>query len=1042
MPRRLPPHRHWDWHNARQDLLAAAPAAELQVGAVTVRATVVPLFRSGAASGLEQAIRLQATTEATGQSLQVTVGAADATLDQISLIPNADGAIAHLFVPEVERPTTFQLTATSGDGANGSAAIEIGPQRKWSIYLVHHSHFDYGYTDPQAVVMDHQLQYLDAVLDLVAASDDWPDDAKFRWNVEVTYPLQKWLAARPPAVRTEFFARVKAGRIEINALPFSMHSEVYSIDELAWGLRFADQLRHDEDVNIVSAIQSDVPGHTIGLLNLLTAAGVRYLAVAHNYAGRSVPFLTGGQDLTRPFYWQAADGKRLLVWFTDTPHGVAYMDGNMVGLAEGEAVARDVLPDYLLALAEKPYPYGRHAFGWHDLPAGVPVTKQPYARDLLHFRIQNTIADNAPPSLAIAETVRAWNEQWAFPRLRLATNREFFEEAERRGGDEFDTHEGDWTDWWVDGVGADALPLGVNRRAQGAIRTGQTLHALADALGEPPAPAVAAEVDQAYEDLALFDEHTWGAANPWRDGLERMDSGNLQRARKAAFAHTASERADTLLDHGRRRLAEAFRPAPAALASIVVVNPSSWERTDLVRVLVPDEAAPAGQPVTIIDAGGGEPVPATLEPQGHADFRAKGRWLTFRAEAVPPLGYARYDIVANTPADSGGQSEPAPFTLETDEYRVTIDPEAGFIASIVDRESGRELVDAAAPFGFNEYIYDTYTSGAEFNHLSGRVQALDMSLVGDRSTADHASIIDRRSDAIAERITLRLVAEGVRWLETAITLPRGIKRVEIANRLHKIATRKKESVYLAFPFAVDDPDPEYEITGGVTSPAAPHIPGSARHMLAIRHWLALHDDQGAAAWATLEAPLIQIGNIAVPYAPFPLTVPEDRAKPATIYSWPLNNLWDTNFPVEQGGEMLFHYAVSSDTRLEARELGSRTAATLTTPLVGILAPARRPTPARDLPPRGSFCTISDPLVQVIHLAASRHGDRNGLVAHLHSLAPTATEVEIAFPLLGARRLRAGSFLERDWTEIPLTNGAGRLTISPGALVTVQVEVGW
>ena len=1038
MPHRLPPHRHWDWHNARRHLVMSAPAAELNVGPVTVRATAVPLFRRDAAGGLEQAVRLQVKSSVAGQRLGITIGRADSALDRVDLIPNPEGSIAHLFVPEVDQPTTFRLSG-SGAGATASTVVDVGPQRKWSIYLVHHSHFDYGYTDPQAVVMDHQLQYLDAVLDLVAASDDWPDDARFRWNVEVTYPLQKWLAARPPTVQEEFFARVKAGRIEINALPFSMHSEVYSIDELAWGLRFTDAMRDERGVDIVSAIQSDVPGHTIGLLNLLTAAGIKYLAVAHNYAGRSVPFLTGGQDLTRPFYWQAADGRRLLVWFTDTPHGVAYMDGNMVGLAEGEAIARDVLPEYLLALAEKPYPYGRHAFGWHDLPADIPVTKQPYARDLLHFRIQNTIADNAPPSLAIAETVRTWNEHWAFPRLRLATNREFFEEAERRGGDEFATFEGDWTDWWVDGVGADALPLGINRRAQGTIRTGQTLHALADALGQPPAPAVGAEVDQAYEDLALFDEHTWGAANPWRDSLERMDSGALQRARKAAFAQTAGERADTVLDHGRHRLAEAFRPAPDTLASIVVVNPSSWERTDLVRLLVPDEAVLAGQEITIIDAERGAPVPATIEPQGHADFRAKSQWLSFRAEAVPPLGYARYDIIAAAPASTDGQPSRDPFTLETDEYRVTVDPGQGFITSIVDRESRRELVDATAPFGFNEYIYDTYTSGTEFNHLSGRVQALDLSLVGDRSTADHASLIDRRSDAIAERLTLRLVAEGARWLETTITVPRGVKRVDIANRLHKIPTRKKESVYLAFPFALDDPDPEYEITGGVTSQAAPHIPGSARHMLAIRHWLALRDNQGAAAWATLEAPLIQIGNIAVPYAPFPLTIPEDRAKPSTIYSWPLNNLWDTNFPPEQGGEMLFHYAVASDSQLGARELGGRTAAALTTPLVGILAPARRPAPARELPPRGSFCTVSDPLVQVIHLAAPRDGD--GLVAHLHSLAPAETEAEIAFPLLRPRRLRAGSFLERDWTEIPVSNGTGRLTISPGALVTVQAELG-
>ncbi|MBA2518619.1 MAG: hypothetical protein H0V24_03050, partial [Chloroflexia bacterium] len=912
---------------------------------------------------MEQAIRLLASAEPAAQPLVVAVWAGNVVIDQVTLDPAA-ASIAHLFVPEVEDATTHQLIATDASGATSTATIEVRPQRKWSVYLIHHSHFDYGYTDPQAIVMEHQLQYLDAAIDLVAATDDWPDDAKFRWNVEVTYPLQQWLAARPPVMRDEFFAQVKAGRIEINALPFSMHSEVYSIDELAWGLRFADELRQRHDMEIVSAIQSDVPGHTIGLLNLLIDAGIRYFSVAHNYAGRSVPFLTGGQELTRPFYWRAADGKRLLVWFTDTPHGVSYMDGNMAGLAEGEAIARDLLPDYLLALAERPYPYGRHAFGWHDLPGGIPVTKRPYAGDILHFRVQDTIADNAPPSLTIAETVRDWNERWAFPRLRLATNREFFEAAERGGGDQFATFEGDWTDWWVDGVAADALPLGVNRRAQGTLRTAQTLHALADALGQPKAATVAPAVDQAYEALALFDEHTWGSSDPWKDGLERGASGALQRTRKAAFAHTASERTGMLLDFGCRRLAETFHTAPGALSSVIVVNPSSWPRTDLVRLLVPAARVLLGEPVIVVDATTGEAVPATWEPQPNPSFRAKGQWLTFRADAVPPVGYARYDIVAGAGQDMGSRPAPDPFTLETDLYRVEIDPKDGFIASILDRESGRELVNSDAPFGFNEYIYDTYTSGAEFNHLSGRIQALDLSLFGDRVTGGNASVVNRRSTATGERVTLRLVAEGSRWLETTISLPHGVKRIDIANRIQKIATRKKESVYVSFPFAVNDPDPEYEITGGVTSRGAPHIPGSAQHMLAVRHWVALRDERGAAAWATLEAPLVQFGNIVVPYAPFPTTIPEDRANPATIYSWPLNNIWDTNFPVEQGGEMIFHYAVASDPALGSRELGSQTAAALTAPLVGIVAPDRRPAPSRALPARGSFCTVSDPLVQV------------------------------------------------------------------------------
>ncbi|HKG25193.1 MAG TPA: hypothetical protein VKB09_06055, partial [Thermomicrobiales bacterium] len=644
MPRRLAPHVHWNSNDTRRELITSAPSVDLVVDDLAAGATAVPLFRHGD-GGLEQAIRLWIESPRLREGVVLTARSGERVLDRTTVTVPAGGVAFHVFVPEVDASTRFAVSVEMPGAECVSAEVEVGPQRKWSVYLVHHSHFDIGYTDPQAIVIEHQLRYLDAVLDLIAATDDWPEDARFRWNVEVTYPLRRWLAARPKSARDEFVRRVKEGRIEVHALPFSMHTEVYSIDELAWGLRFADELRETHGLEITTAIQSDVPGATIGLLNLLTAAGIRYFNVAHNYAGRSVPFRHGGQDLTRPFWWQGADGKRLLVWHTDTPHGVAYMDGVLVGFAHGEETARGLLPDYLNALANRPYPYGKHAFGWHDLPPDVPVTKRPYPHDVVHFRVQNGFADNAPPSLVIAETVRDWNAAWAYPHLRMATNRDFFTEAETRLGDRLDTFTGDWTDWWADGIGSGALPLGLNRRAQGTIRTAQSLHTLANSLTDDPAPAVEAEIDRVYEDLALFDEHTWGAANPWEQKLERMDSGDLQWGRKSAFAYLAAERADTLLNSGLHRFAGAFSTTSGALASLVVFNPSSWQRTDLVRLFLPAERVPPGRSIAIVDATSGQTVPHALEPQAHPNYRAKGQWLTFTARDVPAVGYARYDVI-------------------------------------------------------------------------------------------------------------------------------------------------------------------------------------------------------------------------------------------------------------------------------------------------------------------------------------------------------------------------------------------------------------
>ncbi|HET9659211.1 MAG TPA: hypothetical protein VFP05_02705, partial [Thermomicrobiales bacterium] len=254
MPARVPLQLHWDPSFIRAEVIDRAANVALEAGSGRVRAAAVPLFRAGASGGLEQAIRVESSPGLAGATVSIAPGDGS-EIDRVCL---AEDGFQHLFVPEVSEPTVFTLTLDA-NGESIGAPILIEPQRKWSIHLVHHSHFDYGYTDPQPMVLDTHLRYLDAAIDLVDATRDWPDEAKFRWNIEVTYPLRRWMANRPASLRNELIRQVSAGSIEIGALPFSMHTEAYSIDELAWGLRYAQQLRDEYGVEIVSAFQSDVP---------------------------------------------------------------------------------------------------------------------------------------------------------------------------------------------------------------------------------------------------------------------------------------------------------------------------------------------------------------------------------------------------------------------------------------------------------------------------------------------------------------------------------------------------------------------------------------------------------------------------------------------------------------------------------------------------------------------------------------------------------------------------------------------------------------
>ncbi|GAA2301628.1 glycoside hydrolase family 38 C-terminal domain-containing protein [Nonomuraea roseoviolacea subsp. roseoviolacea] len=968
-----------DYDGIRQALRNDTSTPVIELRGLEVRVAVLPLFTHDG----RQAVRVSSTRPLT----HVLVG-----------VDSATGSDVTLLVPEVSAPRAFTLESRDDEGLVGSARITVTPQRKWSVFVVHHSHLDIGYTDPQGTVLRHHLEYLDAAVRLAEETASWPDDAKFRWTVESSMPALKWLAARPAEQVEAFAAAARAGVIEVTALPFQLHTEACSTEELYRQLRFTSELQREYGFATRSAMHTDVPGAVVGLVDALNAAGVRYLAAAHNWAGRSVPYLHGGDKLTRPFRWRAPSGNELLVWFTDTPHGMAYMEGNTVGLTDSYELADDLLPRYLAALATRGYPYGPGTFGWQ----GPDAPREPYELDVLHMRVQGAHADNAGPSIVPAAIARTWNERWVWPRLRSAVNSDFFEHVEERYHDRLAVHEGDWTDWWADGLGSGARPLGYVRRAQSALRAAETLHTLAGA-------DATARIDEAYDKVALFNEHTWGAANPWEDAEEAGDSGGLQWTRKSSGAYDAQDDAADLLHAAVRRfgaaLAEDGDLPEGTLASFAVFNPATRARTDLVRAFLPRDVVAADIPIALVDARTGETLAHHEEYVHPEDWptRPIGRHLHAVVPDVPGNGYARVDVVtAASQAAEPVEADPGG-VIENEFYRVTYDVREGYIGSIFDKVAGRELVNRDAAAGFGQYVYDSYATAPHFNHLSGHVGAHDRTLLGDRAIGRGATIVKAQRTAVSERLVVELHGKGVDWLRTTIELHRGVPRLDLTYQLAKQGTPAKEAVFLAFPFAAG-PATAWELTGGVGGRDVPQVPGSAAYMLPIRHWIAFDDPELTVAWATLEAPLVQLGTIHMPYAPFPPTLEQEDG---TVYSWALNNIWDTNFPSQQQGETTFRYAVMSQAGADGRRLGALAASGLTEPFAGVLVTGPTGAVAR------SYASVDHPDVLVTSIGQA--GAQR--VVRLQSLAAEPVEVVLTLPGLRSAEVSAGLERGREPAEV-------------------------
>jgi hypothetical protein len=279
---------------------------------------------------------------------------------------------------------------------------------------------------------------------------------------------------------------------------------------------------------------------------------------------------------------------------------------------------------------------------------------------------------------------------------------------------------------------------------------------------------------------------------------------------------------------------------------------------------------------------------------------------------------------------------------------------------------------------------------------------------------------------VGEQLMYESVAEGTNWLRTTLSLPRATPRLDVENRIAKPATMAKESAYFAFPFAMDSPIVRVEVSGGVVGTGLPHVPGGAAHMRAMRRWISLQQDEHIVAWSTQDAALVQIGDIALPYAPFPSTTPCNE--PGTIYSWVHNNLWDTNFPSEQGFEMSFRYSIASTSSTSASAgpiLGMRTAAATSRPLLAVLAPDTRRVPGDDAASM-SWLGLNDDRVRVVGLTTPEPGH---VLVRLQSVAEVPLDVRI-HTSWRVQRAQEATFLGTPRGELPATTEGTQVHLDP------------
>lgn len=218
------------------------------------------------------------------------------------------------------------------------------PEHVETIYLVHHSHTDIGYTHDQPVVWEMQRRFIDAAIELAEADADREGDDVFRWTVETTAPLLHWLGTASDRQVKRLQRLDLAGRIEIMAM-FANITPLYDMAQLVESLQTVDRLRRQFGLRVEHAMNCDVNGQNWTLVEALLDAGIAGF-------GMSINEHFGGSPLARPnaFRWEGPSGRQLLTW-----NGWHYMMGNQLRLGTSVAECLQHLPQALAHLDDIAY---------------------------------------------------------------------------------------------------------------------------------------------------------------------------------------------------------------------------------------------------------------------------------------------------------------------------------------------------------------------------------------------------------------------------------------------------------------------------------------------------------------------------------------------------------------------------------------------------------------------------------------------------------------------------------------------------------------
>ena len=876
-----------------------------------------------------------------------------------------------------------------------------------TLYVANHTHTDIGFTDHQEVCFRQLGEYVTQALDVIEATQSYPEEARFRWTLEVTGPVERWLRQADPADVERLKRWNAAGAMDVAAMQYNL-TPLLNVEQMIRTLLPVRRLRDGLGLEIRSAMQDDVNGISWLFADLLPAVGVETLTLAVNQMRGRAP-----KPLPGAFWWEGPAGGRVLAW-----NGLHYLFGRSVAkLVDERYVERD-----LGALVRR-------------------VEDDPdYPFDFLYVESTHPMrVDNGPPEQRMSDFVRDWNAAGRTPRIELTTPSAFGRVLRERHGDQLPVWRGDWTDWWSDGAASSAYETGLNRTTHELLLAAESISSWLASDGAAVAGADPARIDALYERMSLYDEHTWGAFA----SVARPDSlfTKAQWNTKSGYAYGAAMETHDLLARAATTLAA--REAQPGAESRFNLGDLAYEEA------FPDSGAREWLVINTL------PEPRTVlveEPEVRAGGAPRGMLDMFFPRDVPWGGarsletvrVARAELPANgwawvafeeAPVDRADDLKGDGATIENEHYLVEIDPATGGLLRWVDKALGHDFAGEQNGHRLGQYVYER-TDGDRTALFADNFSEWDFGVWPREvplryATPSRVTVGAPRIGGGRVSIDVTIAADGVRGATCTYALSSGEKALHVDWELDKLPVHEPESVYVAFPFALgagaDELAFRADLNGVACTPNEDQLNGTVRDWYPLRRWVDVSDGERGVTVVPLDAPLAQLGGITTGKAAYELE-PEGPA----VYSWALNNHWSVNFRAFQEGEIPLRYRLTTHAGACDDAAATRFAAAVATPPLVLRDWIRRD----GAPASGQFLAVDDDGVE---LACKLAEDGDGIVVRLHDQRGAARDVTVRFTAAAPRSVHPTSVLEED-DAAPLQLRDGAVTVPLGARALQSLRV--